>query len=186
MSNSFPSARAEIITRRTYCRPTENGQFETWDQVVDRVVSHQRWLWERARGEEPLGKTEKAELRDLAELIRSRKASVSGRTLWLGGTDISKTRESSQFNCAYTKIETIYDVVDVFWLLLQGCGVGGEPITGSLNGFTKPAEIEIIRSERHNLVQQKGVEHNQEVWEGTVWRLIIGDSAMAWAKAPVL
>lgn len=183
MSNFTPSARAEIIARRTYCRPTDQGNFETWEQVVARVVSHQRWLWERARGEEPLEDHHKAELKELGELILSRKASVSGRTLWLGGTDISKTRESSQFNCAFTKVETIHDVVDVFWLLLQGCGVGFEPVTGSLNGFTREAQIEVIRSERHNLVQQKGVEHNQEVWEGTVWRLIIGDSAMAWAKA---
>ena len=43
-----------------------------------------------------------------------------GRTLWLGGTELSRTRESSMFNCSYTHVETVYDIVDVLWLLLQG------------------------------------------------------------------
>ena len=44
------SARAEIVTRRTYCRPLddEGTIFETWQEVIDRVITHQRWLWERA------------------------------------------------------------------------------------------------------------------------------------------
>jgi hypothetical protein len=45
-----PSVRAEIITRRTYNRPLEETElvFEDWWQTVDRVISHQKWLWERA------------------------------------------------------------------------------------------------------------------------------------------
>jgi ribonucleoside-triphosphate reductase len=49
-----------------------------------------------------------------------RKVSMSGRTLWLGGTDVAKHREASQFNCSFTEVETVYDVVDSLWLLLQG------------------------------------------------------------------
>ena len=42
--------RAQIITRRTYCRPLneEGTKFETWEMVIDRVIRHQKWLWERA------------------------------------------------------------------------------------------------------------------------------------------
>jgi adenosylcobalamin-dependent ribonucleoside-triphosphate reductase len=180
-----PSARAEVIARRTYCRPTDDGGFETWAEVVDRVIMHQRWLWERAKGDKPLDGTEIDELEELRELILTRKASLSGRTLWLGGTDVAKKREASQFNCSFLKVETVHDVVDTFWLLLQGCGVGFEPVTGNLNGFTKSAKVEIVRSERHRLVQQKGVDRNQESWEdnGETWRLTVGDSAEAWAKA---
>ena len=77
-----------------------------------------------------------------------RKATTSGRTLWLGGTDVAKTREASQFNCSFGKSETVHDIVDQFWLLLQGCGVGFEPVRGTLNGFAKPLEVELIRSTR--------------------------------------
>ncbi|MFK5283883.1 hypothetical protein ACI3PL_30330, partial [Lacticaseibacillus paracasei] len=72
---------------------------------------------------------------------------VSGRTLWLGGTDIAKRREASMFNCSFTNVETVYDLVDVFWLLLQGCGVGFRPVTGSLTGFRRYIpNFKIIRS----------------------------------------
>ena len=103
-----PSVRAQVITRRTYNRPTETG-YETWEQTVDRVIAHQNWLWNRAAGTE-LGIG--PELKELRQVMLERKVMVSGRTLWLGGTDVAKTRESSQFNCAHLKVETIHDVVD--------------------------------------------------------------------------
>ena len=49
-----PSARAQAITRRTYSRPTEAGGFETWGDIIGRVIGHQRWLWQRALGDRPL------------------------------------------------------------------------------------------------------------------------------------
>lgn len=178
-----PSTRAQVITRRTYNRPkdTEGTTFETWEETVDRVIDHQMWLWQRAK-KQPLDLMDAAELGELRQLMLDRKVSVSGRTLWLGGTDISKTREASQFNCSFGRIETVHDVVDALWLLLQGCGVGFEPVVGTLNGFTKPVEIEIIRS----TTKGKGHEHNAawiEDRSGLTWTLVVGDSAEAWAKA---
>jgi len=185
MTSVYPSARAQVIAARTYSRPlNEAGTlFETWEQTVDRVILHQRWLWERARNEVPLTHEQLAELETLRELMLSRSASVSGRTLWLGGTEVSKRRESSQFNCSFGRIETVHDAVDAFWLLLQGCGVGFEPIVGTLNGFTKPVEIEVIRSNRHNLVVKNGRETSRETFVDDSWILTIGDSAEAWAKS---
>lgn len=177
------SDRANIIMERTYARPLEGGGSETWPQVVDRVVKHQRWLWQRAKGDVPLEAYEERELESLRTLMEERKVSVSGRTLWLGGTDVAKRREASQFNCAFTKIETVHDVVDAFWLLLQGCGVGFEPVDGTLNGFQRPHEIRIIRSQRHLLEQTKGIEYNREFVQSGEWHIQIGDSAEAWAKA---
>lgn len=178
------SVRADIITRRTYNRPiSEDGKvFETWPQTVERVIGHQQWLWERAQGRE-LDDVQYAELYDLERLMLERKVLTSGRTLWLGGTSVAKTREASQFNCSFTEVETVYDVVDILWLLLQGCGVGFKPIVGTLNGFSKYIRnIEVIRSTR---TEKGGVEKNEEYWnpETGVWRIKIGDSAEAWAKS---
>lgn len=181
-----PSVRAAVIGKRTYSRPKADGTFETWDEIVSRVVNHQRWLWERALGDVPLTPAQHEELEDLRWLLLSRSGSVSGRTLWLGGTEVAKRREASMFNCAFTKIETVHDVVDAFWLLLQGCGVGFEPVVGTLNGFTQKMEIEVVRSQRHLLSEKKGRETNTEAFyqrDGKeVWHLIVGDSAEAWAK----
>jgi len=179
------STRANIVTRRTYNRPKEDGTFETWYETVDRVINHQQWLWERAKNG-PLTNSQAAELGDLRALMLDRKATVSGRTLWLGGTEVAKTREASQFNCSFGRVETVHDVVDAFWLLLQGCGVGFEPIVGTLSGFSKPVELQTIRSTR----TEKGGHASNTAISYTnadnkrVWHLKIGDSADAWAKAP--
>lgn len=179
-----PSTRAQVITRRTYNRPTSDDgkQFETWEETVARVIDHQQWLWERAVSRD-LNDVEYAELYDLEQLMLDRKVLMSGRTLWLGGTNVAKTREASQFNCSFTHVETIYDVVDVLWLLLQGCGVGFKPIVGTLNGFSKTIKnIRVVRSTR---TEKGGNEHNVETWdaETKTWTIQVGDSAEAWAKS---
>lgn len=178
--------RSEVVIRRTYSRPKDDGTFESWNETVDRVIRHQEWLWTRAKGSD-LSEIELKELQQFKQLMLDKKVTTSGRTLWLGGTGIAKRRESSQFNCSFTNVETVYDIVDVLWLLLQGCGVGFSPITGTLNGFFKPIkDIEIIRSTRtvDTLGQYvKGIENNTETFIDGVWTIAVGDSAEAWAKS---
>ena len=179
-----PTARAIATALRTYHRPVkeDDSMLESWDQVVERVVSHQRWLWERALGRS-LNEREDDELEEMRHLILNRNIAVAGRSLWLGGTELSRTRESSMFNCSYTHVETVYDLVDVLWLLLQGCGVGFRPITGTLNGFRRPLlDIKVIRSNR---TEKGGVQHNVETYDPETqhWTIKVGDSAIAWAKA---
>ena len=182
MSNGN-ATRAEVVIRRTYSRPKEDDTFETWEETVDRVIGHQRWLWNRAKADT----VSEDELEEFRQLMLERKVTTSGRTLWLGGTDIAKTRESSQFNCSFTKVETVYDVVDVLWLLLQGCGVGFSPVVGTLNGFFKPIKnVEIIRSTKvinPDGTFDRGQEHNTETVKDGVWTITVGDSAEAWAKS---
>lgn len=191
------SIRSQIVERRTYLRPLndEGTLFETFEQSIDRMIEHQRWLWERAKGGmhkcpvtdqwilEPLTAKEEQELEELASLLLQRKITLAGRTRWLGGTEIAKRRESSMFNCSFLEVRSSYDVVDVLWLLLQGCGVGFRPIVGVLNGFNKPInEIEVIRSTR---TKKGGNPDNTESFDRDtgVWTIRIGDSAEAWAKS---
>ena len=178
-----PSVRAEATTLRSYCRPKEDGSLETWDEVVDRVIGHQRWLWERAQGA-PLNAEQVQELEEFGDtLMRPRKAVPAGRTQWLGGTEISRTRESCMFNCSFCRVVTHFDVVDCMWLLLQGCGVGFTPVTGTLHGYRYPLdEIQVIRSER---TTKGGDEDNKETFDPdtATWTVRVGDSAEAWAKA---
>lgn len=184
MTTANPSLRAQLITRRTYNRPTDDSgkNFESWEQTVDRVIEHQKWLWERASGNQPALHFYD-ELNELRTLMLERKVLMSGRSLWLGGTNVAKQREASQFNCSFTNAETVQDLVDILWLLLQGCGVGFAPIIGQLTGFPKPIkELEVIRSTR---TEKGGDEGNKESWdpETGTWTITVGDSAEAWAKS---
>jgi len=178
------SARALAVAMRTYSRPIGDSedQFETIPDIIDRVIAHQRWLWERAKGK-PLTATENKELEQLQELFLARQCMPAGRTLWLGGTPLSKEREVSQFNCSGLIVKTVYDFVDLLWLLLNGCGVGARPEAGNLSGFMNPiTDIEVIRSERTG---KGGEEHNTETWDPKkkLWTIRVGDSGEAWAKA---
>ena len=178
-----PSTRAQVITRRTYNRPldAEGKTFETWEQTVERVLSHQNWLWERAQGA-PLSNQQHDELQELGALMIERKVSMSGRTLWLGGTEVSKKREASMFNCSFTEAKTVSDLVDILWLLLQGAGVGFIPMPGTLNGFKRPMEIKSVRSVR---TEKGGRDTNKETYDAATktWTISVGDSAEAWARA---
>lgn len=188
MNRFTPSARSQLITQRTYARPIEGtDRLETWTETVDRVCRHQTWLWERAQGF-ALSDAQQNEIDDLREIMLNREATVSGRTLWLGGTDISKRREASQYNCAFTRIESIADIVDGIWLLMQGCGVGFQPVTGTLSGFTKPIDkVTIIRSERTFEQWEAGErgyqENKSEMLNPRSYYISVGDSAEAWSKA---
>jgi len=190
------SVLAQIVERRTYLRPLdEHGTvFETPEQAWRRVIEHQKWLWERAQGQ-PLDLAQQAELEELYDLFMSRKVTVSGRTRWLGGTQIAKDREASQFNCSFGEVQTVHDVVDSIWLLLQGCGVGFKANVGVLNGFTQVIDdVEIIRSskvlpkdDKGNPISDpavKGQPDNYETFNKKTgeWYIRVGDSAEAWAK----
>jgi hypothetical protein len=212
--NAIPSARAQIVEARTYLRPLddEGTIFETPEQAADRIIGHQRWLWERAKGgmrrvtevsalpplkfDDPVGyrvedgwvmiqltDAEEAELQELKNLFLDRKLTVAGRTRWLGGTAIAKERESSNFNCSFLEVRSVHDIVDATWLLLQGCGVGFRPVIGTLNGFAQPMEIEVVRSQRGPY--EKGPENNVETFDPVTktWTIKVGDSSSAWAKS---
>jgi hypothetical protein len=161
----------------------EETLFETWDESLTRVIDHQRWLWTRAQGDD-LTKWQEQELAELKQLMLPRKSLLAGRTLFLGGTELVKRREASMFNCAFLETRTVHDMVDAFWLLLQGCGVGFKPASGVLSGFVRKMEHESVFSTK-KIGDPKGRENNLESFDPKtgVWTIDIGDSAEAWAKA---
>jgi len=171
------SFRAQLVARRTYCRPTEGGH-ESWEDVVARVATHQVWLWERALDRRLLPH-EFEEMEDLVHMMAARQVLPSGRILWMGGTEQAKKTEIAMFNCSFTEVRDVYSAVDAYYLLLNGCGVGFKPVSGLLNGFAGRVEVEVVRSNRTD----KGSPHNAEWFEGNTWHLRIGDSGLAWAKA---
>lgn len=181
-SNVKPSIRALLTERRTYLRPLDDEEklFETPEQALDRVMGHQRYLWENAQGR-PLDLTQEAELAELRWLIEQRKVSMSGRVKWMGGTDIIKERASAAFNCSFTEVGTPADLTDVFWLLLQGCGVGFKPKPGLLTGL--PSSIVSVETVPSHRLDKGGAEHTVSRVEGDVWTITFGDSAKGWAKA---
>jgi ribonucleoside-triphosphate reductase len=182
LTEQTPSFRAQLVARRTYQRPIAGtDQFETWADVAERVRAHQQWLWERALGRS-LHTHEAAELQMFKALVEARAAFPAGRTLWLGGTDVSKRRSASMLNCTFSEAFTVHDIVDIYWLLLQGAGTGFEPRRGALSGFLQRHVVEVVRSQRTLNDGLVGRPDNHESIKDGVWRISVGDSAEAWAK----
>jgi len=203
------SPRAQFVEHRTYLRPAVEGGdvLETPMDALDRQIGHQRYLWENAKAarykhllegngtaiEEleaklnfehnaKLSGFEEEELDELRILLAERKASLSGRVRWMSGTDVIRERASAAFNCSFTEIKLPADLVDAFWLLLQGCGVGFRPVTGMLTGFARTVEeIEFIPSTREG---RGGQEKTTSTFDPDTrtWTIVVGDSAKAWAK----
>lgn len=176
------SERADVVIRRTYSRPKADGSFESWEDIIQRVFNHQKYLWERAQGKK-LSEEQTSELTEFIQLMREFKVSSSGRTLWMADMPIAKKREIAHFNCCFLKLETVRDFVDGFWLLLQGAGVGFKCGSGYLNGFmTNINDIEVIPGNKN---KKGGTDKNTETFDpvSKVWTIQIGDSAEAWAKS---
>ena len=176
--------RARAVDLRTYCRPLdeEGSAFESREQMIKRAyVEHHKQLY-RANGRKPDGQ----ELVALERLALEGKSSLAGRTQWLGGTPYAHERACCQYNCAYSTVDSVYSLVDVSWMLLNGSGVGFSPRAGVLHGYTKPIpELVVVPSERPK--DYRGRETNEEVKPDSsndfTWTIRVGDSAAAWAKA---
>lgn len=184
MAGKLFSDRARAVTLRTYNRPLDDdgSKFETWEDTVRRsTYDHHKRLWQEADGQ-----VDEDELEELNQLGVERKGLVAGRTLWLGGTKYAYSRAASQMNCCFSQAHSVYDIVDIGWLLLNGCGVGFTPKAGILHGYTKPIpEVRVNPSLR--AADYKGDPKNFEdmpsVTNDYTWTIKVGDSAEAWAKA---
>ncbi|MBS3648715.1 ribonucleoside-triphosphate reductase, adenosylcobalamin-dependent [Pseudaminobacter sp. 19-2017] len=155
--------------------PAVESELERLKHKRDAIVVAYDRLWQLTAEEE-------AELAELREIIRTRKGSLSGRVKWMAGTDVIRERPSAAFNCSFTDIRIPADIVDAFWLLLQGCGVGFRPQPGLLSGFGQRIEkVEFVASTRAG---RGGQEKNTNTFnpETGEWRIVVGDSAKAWAK----
>lgn len=185
MSNELaelkPSTRAQAVDYRTYRRPKDDAAtaFESHAEMVERsFVEHHRRLWSKAGG-----RVNEAELGELRAVGLAGLASVAGRTRWLGGTPYAFERAACMFNCSATEAATVFDVVDVSWLLLNGCGVGFKPRVGTLHGYVQPiGEVEAVGVDA-NGKDFRGHEENVESLDAGIWTIRVGDSAQAWARA---
>lgn len=187
---TIPTARAAAVTLRTYCRSKDDaGHLETWEEVNQRATyDHHEKLWIKALSGRvvALTKEQHDEMAEIRALGVDRKSTVAGRTLWLGGTAYAETRPCCQFNCAGAPARSIYDMVDVSWLLLNGCGVGFKPQVGTLHGYVRSVgAVEVIPSAKSK--DDRGEATNLETMptaaNGWTWTIRVGDSAEAWAKA---
>ncbi len=118
----------EFVYLRTYSRYlVEKKRRENWFETVLRTTEYNIGLGIEYRKKMGLAidwEEEKREAEALFDHLFHLRTFTSGRTLYMGGTEVVKQYPLSNYNCAFTNIETLRDLVDVFYLLMVGSGVG--------------------------------------------------------------
>lgn len=118
----------EFVYLRTYSRYLEDlKRRETWYETVRRTTEYNISLGilHKERNGLPINpELEAEEAKRLFDNLFHLRTFTSGRTLYMGGTEVVKQYPLSNYNCAFTDIEVMRDLVDVFYLLMVGSGVG--------------------------------------------------------------
>jgi ribonucleoside-diphosphate reductase alpha chain/ribonucleoside-triphosphate reductase len=125
------------------------------------------------------------EAEELFDAMFNLKMFLSGRTLWVGGTESSKKYPSSNFNCSYTNIEKIDDICEVFYLLMLGCGVGFSALKEQCDKLPLfNCDIEI---EHKDYIYHENYFHTDktslEYLDDKVVEIVVGDSKEGWVEA---
>ncbi|WCF11469.1 ribonucleoside-triphosphate reductase, adenosylcobalamin-dependent (plasmid) [Paenibacillus thiaminolyticus] len=182
----------EFVFVRSYSRwLTELMRRETWLETIARTIDYNLGLeLEFLKRNMPGANlnTIKAKLQDEArELLDNMfylRLFASGRTMWVGGTEIAKKFPIANFNCSFLVLDSFEGFIELFYLLMVGSGVGFrtmpydiQKISSYRTGirFTSKPYEPIPKGERND--------HTQLQIEGKIARIIVGDSKEGWCCA---
>ena len=172
----FPEHMGELskfVYYRTYSRwIPEKGRRETWKETCARAVDYNCSLAPISTGEDE----------QLFRNMFNLKQFISGRSLWIGGTEAAKKAPLAGFNCAFTVIDSLKAFCDLFYLLMVGTGVGFRILPADVN------KLPVFRTDVKLTCFNHGgkwgdpttvVEHVGE----TGLMIKIGDSKEGWVQA---
>ena len=175
--NSSPMGQlGNFVYYRTYSRfLMEQGRREYWWETVRRAVEYNT----------SIVPTSKEEAEKLYDNVFNLRQFLSGRTFWVGNTNVSKQYPMSNFNCAFQKIDSFQAFTDLFYLLMIGSGVGVRVLREDVNKIPK------LRT-NYKLIHKDYVEKPKMLREdstslvfynNTSAEIIIGDSKEGWVQA---
>lgn len=162
---------------RTYSRfLPEEGRREYWWETVRRAVEYNCNLIN----------TSQEEAQKLYDNIFNLKQFLSGRTFWIGNTEVSKKYPLSNFNCSATIIDSIQAIADLFYLLMLGAGVGirilKEEDIHKLPKFK--TNIHLIHQDYLPVPKDKRLDHSSlKFLSNDTCEIIVGDSKQGWTQA---
>ena len=165
-----------FVYLRTYSRwLKEKNRREYWWETVRRAVEYNCSLV-------PNVTIREAEI--LYDNIFNLKQFLSGRTLFTGGTEVSKKYPMSNYNCAFEILNDFNAFKDLFYLLLIGAGVGLRiknkdinllpSVRGDINLIHK-AYMPVNKNDRAEYTSLNFINKNQV-------EIIVGDSKEGWCQ----
>jgi len=165
----------EFVYYRTYSRylPEEKRR-EYWYETVRRAVEYNC----------SLVPTTKEEAQKLFDNMFNLRQFLSGRTIWVGNTEVSKLYPMSNYNCAFQAITEFNDFVELFYLLMLGSGVGVRILKEDIEKLPPVrCDYEIIHKDYHAMPKEYRAENTSLIFDGQIAKIVIGDSKNGWVDS---
>ena len=179
----------EFVYLRTYSRYiNEKGRRENWFETVCRTVNYNIMLevdYKEKHGMKVDWEEERKEAEIFFDALFNLRTFPSGRTLYMGGTEIVKEYPLSNYNCSFITLENLKDFTEVFYLLMLGCGVGVRIKKDALTGFPFVRSIDLKDRYDESLrfkLSKEGRENTAITIDGNTATMLIGDSKEGWCK----
>lgn len=166
----------EFVYYRTYSRwIPEESRREYWWETVARAVDYNCSLVEG---------TTREEAEKLYSNVFNLKQFLSGRTLWLGGTEISREYGTGNYNCAFCIIDGFNKFSELFYLLMIGTGVGFRILKSDVEKM--PAirtNTHVIHEYYKPLKPENRQDNTSLIFNNDTAVITVGDSKEGWAQA---
>ena len=165
-----------FIYYRTYSRwlPEENRR-EFWWETVRRAVDYSC----------SLVPTSRKEAEKLYDNIFNLRQFLSGRTFWVGNTDVAKHYPISNYNCAFEIIDNFNSFRDLFYLLMVGSGVGIRILKDDVSKLSKiRTNYELINKDYDPVVKEDRKDNTSlKFINNNTAIIIVGDSKEGWVQS---
>lgn len=173
----FPENMSELsklVYYRTYSRwlPEEQRR-ETWKETCARAVEYNC----------SLAPTPRQEAEDLFTNMFNLKQFISGRSLWIGGTEAAKKAPLAGFNCSFVVVDKLKALCDLFYLLMVGTGVGFRILPSDVEKLPKFNRRINLKTFRHEDTPWGNPATTMEHISDRSIKITVGDSKEGWVTA---
>ena len=174
---------------RTYARfLPKKARRETWKETVARAVQYNVGLDYKHRKKIGLPIPYawlKQEAEALFDGVFNLRQFVSGRSLWIAGTEVCEKYPMANFNCSFTTIEKWGDLAELFYLLMLGSGVGFKSTPEMAAGMS-PIRVNttlILSDYKPVPVDYRLEKTDTRFLENGFAKIYVGDSKDGWRDA---
>ncbi|KDR94345.1 ribonucleoside-diphosphate reductase alpha chain [Peptoclostridium litorale DSM 5388] len=166
----------KFIYYKSYSRwNSGKNRMERWHETVKRSVEYNC----------SLVKVEEKEKLMLLDNMFYMRQFLAGRTLWIGGTKMASISPMSNYNCAFIVLDDIDCFMDIFYLLMLGCGVGVRILKDDSYKMSPfRSDFNIIHKDYEPVPKHKRITNTSLEFIGENTCIVkVGDSREGWANS---
>lgn len=165
---------AKFVYIRTYSRwlPDKNRR-ETWKETCARAIN----------GNCSYLPTEDGEPEKLFDNMFNLRQRISGRMLWMGGTEALEKTPLAAYNCSGMVMDSMNAFQELFYLLMVGTGVGCRVLKEDIDKLPRFCTDKKLYHVKSPIPQGATLEHTKASKYGNSLIITVGDSKEGWCEA---